>query len=107
VTLSTARPITGIKNIPVIGLATNNGPLSLADQLKEKTLPNSIGQNLIKFPWEQNVHTKWPKSNITEGKWVKQEGSVQELKGPSPCCRWPNWDSNLSMFHYNSPPPTI
>jgi hypothetical protein len=45
----------------VIGLATNNGSLSLAHQLNEKTLPNSTGQNLIKFPWEQNVHTKWPK----------------------------------------------
>jgi hypothetical protein len=31
----------------VIGLATNNGPLSLANQLNEKTLPNSTGQNLI------------------------------------------------------------
>jgi hypothetical protein len=35
------------------------GPLSLSDQLK-KTLRNSIGQNLITFPWEQHAHTKEP-----------------------------------------------
>lgn len=57
----------------MIGLAKNNGPLLLANQLK-KTLP---GQDLIKFSREQNAHTKWPQSHITEGKWVKQEGSVR------------------------------
>jgi hypothetical protein len=90
--------------IPVIGLATNNSPLSLVNQLKEKTLPNSIGRNLIKFLWEKNAHTKWPKSNITEGKWIKQEESVRGSKDPCPCCRQSNWDLNLSMSHYNPPP---